>query len=213
MSDNINLEKVERMARISFENGLRLHYDSILLFNNESFPSAYFISVLALEEIGKSFLSEDFWWHSKIEGRMPPSIEEKFFESMYFHRSKQNNFAYIFDGPIPTKKFTKQLYNGKLEIFKQNSMYVGLRKKDKKVDLKSHIINPLKLKKSKALNQITCVNDSLLEFTFGVIKKVYCVETESFNKILNEKLFANLKKKWPIVGHKTKVKLGKLEKI
>jgi len=213
MGNGINLKRIERMVKLSFENGLRLHYDSILLFNNESFPSAYFLSILALEEIGKSFLLEDFWWHSVTEGRMPSNTEKKFLELIYFHRSKQNNFAYIFDGPISTKKFTRQLYDGKLEIFKQNSMYVGLEKKNKKIDLKSHIINPLKLKKSKALNQITYINDSLLEFTLGVIKGVYCVETESFNKILNEKLFANLKKKWHIVGHKTKVKLGKLEKI
>lgn len=59
-TDLVNLRKVEKMAYLALENGLRLHQDSILLFNNKRYPSAYFLSILALEEIGKFFLIEDF---------------------------------------------------------------------------------------------------------------------------------------------------------
>ena len=54
------------MARLSFENALRLHRDSILLYNNKSFISAYLLSVLAQEEIGKAFLLEEHIFQTSI---------------------------------------------------------------------------------------------------------------------------------------------------
>lgn len=69
-NNGINLRKIDKMAGLSFENGLRLHFDSIVLFNSKSSPSAFFLSVLAIEEIGKSFLLTDFLFHSRIDGRM-----------------------------------------------------------------------------------------------------------------------------------------------
>jgi AbiV family abortive infection protein len=89
----INLNKVDKMAGLSFENGLRLHFDSIILFKNQSYPSAHFLSVLAIEEIGKAFLLEDFLWHSLIDGRMEQEWEARFLEGVFSHRFKQSSFA------------------------------------------------------------------------------------------------------------------------
>lgn len=122
--DGINLKKVNKMAGLSFENGLRLHFDSILLFQNKSYPSAYYLSILAIEEIGKAFLIMDFLYHSYVNGRMEKEWEEKFLELMYFHTVKQSNFAYSFDAPIPTNRFFNSLYKGELEILKQNQVYM-----------------------------------------------------------------------------------------
>ena len=124
--EEISLNKLDKMAGLSFENGLRLHFDSILLFESKSYPSAYFLSVLAMEEIGKAFLIEDFLWHSLCGGRMESEREEKFLELIYFHTAKQSSFAQNFDSPIATNRFFKSLYKGELEILKQNSVYVGL---------------------------------------------------------------------------------------
>jgi len=112
--DGISLNKVDKMAGLSFENGLRLHFDSILLFENKSYPSAYFLSVLAIEEIGKVFLITDFLWHSLVDGRMEKEGEGKFLEGIYFHTVKQSSFAYNFDSPIATNRFFKALYKGEL---------------------------------------------------------------------------------------------------
>jgi AbiV family abortive infection protein len=124
--EEISLNKLDKMAGLSFENGLRLHFDSILLFENKSYPSAYFLSVLAIEEIGKAFLIEDFLWLSLCDGRMEKEWEEKLLERIYFHTAKQSSFAQNFDSPIATNRFFKSLYKGELEILKQNSVYVGL---------------------------------------------------------------------------------------
>jgi len=211
--DRINLNKVDKMAGLSFENGLRLHFDSILLFKNKSYPSAYFLSVLAIEEIGKGFLIEDFLWHSLCDGRMEKEWEEKFLERIYFHTAKQSSFARTFDSPIATSRFFKLLYKGELEIFKQNSVYVGLARNKRKVNLKSRINNPLKIDQTKAQKQITNVNDCLLEFTLGVIEQVYSVDSSCVENLLNKRLLSKLKGKWSLVGGKTKTRLKKLEKI
>lgn len=211
--DGINLNKVDKMAGLSFENGLRLHFDSILLFENKSYPSAYFLSVLAIEEIGKAFLIEDFLWHSLYDGRMEKEWEEKFLERIYFHTAKQSSFARTFDSPIATSRFFKLLYKGELEIFKQNSVYVGLARNKRKVNLKSRINNPLKIDQTKAQKQITNVNDCLLEFTLGVIEQVYSVDSSCIENLLNKRLLSKLKGKWSLVGSKTKTRLKKLEKI
>jgi AbiV family abortive infection protein len=211
--DGINLNKVDKMAGLSFENGLRLHFDSILLFENKSFPSAYFLSVLAIEEIGKAFLVEDFLWHSLCDGRMEKEWEEKFLECIYCHTAKQSSFAHTFDSPIATGRFFKLLYKGELEILKQNSVYVGLARNKKKVNLKSRINNPLKIDQTKAQKQITNVNDCLLEFTSGVIEQVYSVDSSCIENLLNKRLLSKLKGKWSLVGSKTKTRLKKLEKI
>lgn len=211
--DGISLNKVDKMAGLSFENGLRLHFDSILLFENKSYPSAYFLSVLAIEEIGKAFLIEDFLWHSLCDGRMEKEWEEKFLERIYFHTAKQSSFARTFDSPIGTSRFFKLLYKGELEIFKQNSVYVGLARNKRKVNLKSRINNPLKIDQTKAQKQITNVNDCLLEFTLGVIEQVYSVDSSCVENLLNKRLLSKLKGKWSLVGGKTKTRLKKLEKI
>jgi AbiV family abortive infection protein len=210
--DVISLNKVDKMAGLSFENGLRLHFDSILLFENKSYPSAYFLSVLAIEEIAKAFLITDFLWHSRVDGRMEKEWEEKFLEHIYFHTAKQGSFARTFF-PISTNRFFESLYKGELEILKQNSVYVGLARNKKKINLKSRINNPLKIDQSKAQKQITNVNDCLLEFTLGVMKQVYSVDSSCIENLLNKHLLSELKGKWSLVGSKTKTRLKKLEKI
>ena len=209
----VNLKKIEKMACLALKNGLRLHNDSILLFKNRCYPSAYFLSILALEEIGKFFLLEDFWWHSKIDRRMDKKTEEEFIELIYMHRSKQNSFAYNTDGPFPISIFAKSLFNGDMEIKKQNAVYVGLPRNKRKINTKGKINNPIDISKSKSSNQITNVNDKLILFTLGVAKQVYCVETECTEKILNKNLYKQLRKRWSIVKTTTKRKLQELEQI
>ena len=212
-SNLINLKKIEKMAYLALKNGLRLHNDSILLFKNKCYPSAYFLSILALEEIGKFFLLEDFWWHSKIDGRMDKKTEEEFIKLIYMHRPKQSSFANNTDGLFPMSIFSKSLFNGDIEIKKQNAVYVGLPRNKRKINIKGKINSPINISKSKSSNQITNVNDKLILFILGVVKTVYCVETECAEKILNKNLYKQLRKKWLITKTITKRKLQKLEQV
>ena len=208
----IDLNKVDKMAGLSFENGLRLHFDSILLFKNQSYPSAYFLSVLAIEEIGKAFLLGDFLWHSLCDGRMEQEWEQRILERVFSHRFKQSSFARVFD-LIAKSGFVKSLYHGELETVKQNSVYVGLARDKRKINLKGRINNPLKIGRMKAQKQITNVNDCLLEFTLGVMKQVYGVDSPCVEDLLHKRLLSQLKDQWPLIGRKTKIRLKKLEEI
>jgi AbiV family abortive infection protein len=208
----INLNKVDKMAGLSFENGLRLHFDSIILFKNQSYPSAHFLSVLAIEEIGKAFLLEDFLWHSLIDGRMEQEWEARFLEGVFSHRFKQSSFARVFE-LIARSGFFRSLYNGELETLKQNSVYVGLARDKRKINPKGRINNPLKINQVKAQKQITNVNDCLIEFTLGVIKQVYGVDSPCVEDLLNKRLLSQLKGQWPLIGSKTKIRVKKLEEI
>lgn len=46
--------KFKKLAEESLRNALRLHYDAMLLFSHASYPSAYHLSVLSLEELSKA---------------------------------------------------------------------------------------------------------------------------------------------------------------
>ncbi|WP_199913380.1 AbiV family abortive infection protein [Flagellimonas amoyensis] len=54
MSKSRRQAKFEKFSTEALKNSLRLHFDSILLYKNDSFASAFHLSVLALEEIAKS---------------------------------------------------------------------------------------------------------------------------------------------------------------
>ncbi|OGC77679.1 MAG: hypothetical protein A2Z27_00950 [candidate division Zixibacteria bacterium RBG_16_50_21] len=209
----VNLRKIERMAYLSLKNGLRLHADSILLYNNKRYPTAYFLSILALEEIGKFFLIEDFWWHSKVDGRMEAKWEHKFIELIYSHRPKQSVFASNLYGPLPKATFARQLLSGSVEKAKQNSVYVGLPRFKRVISFKGKIINPIKIKRSKAKRQITSVNDKILEFILSVAKDVWMVETELTRQMINVTLYNKIRKKWAPVSPKTSRRLIRLNKL
>lgn len=168
----VDLKKIERLASLAFRNALRLHFDSIILFNNKSYPSAFFLSVLALEELGKVFILDDFLWHSRVDGRFNDiqdeelrkefgnDLEAAFLKKILQHHHKQREFAYTTDGPLPSTKFFKQLWTGDFEIVKQNAVYAGLARKKGGIDLKSRIRNPLKIGHPKAQKQITLLSDT-----------------------------------------------------
>ena len=81
-TNHVNLRKIDRMGVFAFENAIRLHEDSVCLFANDRLPSAFALSVLSLEELGKYFMLEDFVWHSRMD-RMKPKEEEGFIGAIY----------------------------------------------------------------------------------------------------------------------------------
>lgn len=210
-SRSVNLTKIEKMAYLALKNGLRLHKDSIILFNKKRYPSAYFFSILAVEEVGKFFLLEDFWWHSIIEGRMEGEWEERFLGLIYSHREKQWNFTYNFDGPLSNANFAKSIVSGRLEKVKQNAIYVGLPKQAGKVKLRGRINNPSNITRKRAEKQITDVNDRIIKFILGVSKDIYSVETVQAQKMLNRNLYKRLRKEWPMINKSTMDKLKEID--
>lgn len=208
----INLNKIEKIAGLSFQNSIRLHFDSIILFKNESYPSAFFLSILSLEEFGKVFLLADFLYHSRVDGRMEKEWEEKYIQRIFSHRDKQISFTYHSQFNVPNS-FINKVYNGNIEIKKQDSVYVGLKKNKRKIDLKSKISHPFNINKNKAKNQITIVNDCLLEIILGKIKGQYIIDSDVVEDLMDKSLYSSIRSKWENTTPKIKRRLEQLEQL
>jgi AbiV family abortive infection protein len=225
--DAVNLKKIDKMALLSFQNAARLHLDSILLFTNNSYASAYYLSMTSLEELGKIFLLTDFLWHSRVDGRYNSykdpemrkifgnNIEEGYFKRIIFnHLQKQFHFVRTFDSDYkPRNKYFKQMLNGILQQKKQNSLYVGFRLNKNKIDMKGRINNPHKIAKNTVDYQISLVHRSLLELIICVSKEIWTTDSEYLDEYLNEEIYYELKTKWHISDKKFITRLNYIEKI
>jgi len=208
----IDLEKLSKMAGLVFQNSIRLHSDSIILFNNKSYSSAYFLSVLALEEFGKIFWIDDLLWHLTIGSKWSEEDEQKWLEAIFFHIYKQKTFAHHLGNNLP-KKYIESISSGKLDIEKQNAIYVGLPRSKRSVDIGGKIINPLKLSCQKSEKQITIVNDSILEYVLGNIKGIYSFQSQALNGLMTRKLYRELRAKWKRISPKIQKRIANLEEI
>lgn len=208
----INLDRVDRMAGLVFQNCIRLHLDSIALFNNKSYPSGYYLSVSALEEYGKIFYMDDLLWHSSVEGKWEKEQDERWLESIFFHTYKQRTFAHHLERNLP-KKYIEIINSGKLDIDKQNAIHVGLPKGKRRVDINGKIINPLKINIQKAEKQITVVNDCILENMLGTIKGIYSFQSRELSSLITRKLHKKLREKWGLSNPKVQRQINRLEQL
>jgi AbiV family abortive infection protein len=186
------------MALASYQNAIRLHEDAIILFKKKRYPSAYNLSVHSLEEIGKYYWLDDFIWHSRIEGRMKAEDEEAFIQAIYSHRAKQGMFSYANNPPDNALEIANLISTGQIEKHKQESMYVGLPKIKKGINLFGKISIPIKkITENRVSKQITFINDYIICHIAGLKKGAYCVDIEEVEHILTYTLMNRLLKIWP----------------
>jgi AbiV family abortive infection protein len=138
------IRKLTRMCILCYKNSIRLHNDSILLFKNGSYPTAYAISIIALEEMGKYMAVS----HGLFYGWFETGQEDKFINEVlnatYDHRSKQRSFlnyvwfdsftkdiALLAEKDIDYKKILEQIigdFERKLEDDKWGRYFPNQRK-------------------------------------------------------------------------------------
>ncbi len=193
MREKLSVYKFKKIATESFKNGLRLHFDSILLFKNKSFPSAFQLSVLALEELSKSEWVEHYYYSSITNEVFPDKeFEQKWLDALYIHKRKQKAFFRWGVSLDYCEKFMEFVNSGQLDIKKQKATYVGLDRNRRKVDVNSRISLPSQIKEDEVKQMISLVNDFLIdccdmksfhEFRFDIKEK-----DEVLNDSLCEKL-------------------------
>jgi len=184
----VNVRKIEKMEYLTFRNALRLHLDSIKLFQIGSYPSSFFLSVLALEEFGKACLLGDFVFYWGRDVRMQP---------------KDDRNAAL-DLPKP---FALAISNGRLDRLKQESVYVGFERRGK---IKGRLRTPLSVTRKKATRQITIVNDYLRVLSLGVSRQVYVWDNPMVERHLNKGLFNRLSALWKVESGSAKRLIKKL---
>lgn len=201
----VNLKKIAKISELSFVNSLRLHLDSIKLFNNGSYPSALFLSVLAQEEVGKFYLLDDFVWHSTVNGRYDAKIEKEIISQILNHSIKQKFFVMqgglFVDYHSFPKKFIKEVMSNNLEIDKQNSVYVGLSKGKGGLILGGKIKNPMSITKERSSKQITIISDYFIDYLVGIRAGNYTCDNENLERIIkSKKLLTKLELAWSLRG-------------
>lgn len=214
------LSKINKLGIEAFKNAIRLHIDSIKLFKEGSLPSAYALSILAQEEIGKSFLMAEVIFQDVDGLGMDKEEANITLKSMLSHKTKQGWFSRQADDIFKYhgKKYPKivqDISNGKLDEEKQNSIYVGVTKTHNKVNLLSGkvIIPSHRVKSQKVSWHITRVNDFIIEFSEGIWRDIAMIELEGIERVLTLDMAMKLEKLWPAKSKESTVKLRKYRKF
>jgi len=193
MKEQLSKYKFKKFATEALLNGLRLHFDSVLLFKNNSFPTALQISIIAIEEIAKAKWVEHYYDSSITNDGFPSKkFEQKWLKLLYYHPKKQYEFLAreLFEF---SPKFVEFVKTGQLELQKQKATYVGLEKKKGNVDINSRISIPNKVKKSDAKKIISLLNDVLIEICEIKILHESYFGIEEMDNIINNELLEKLK--------------------
>ena len=145
MSKRRRRKKFEKFSTEAMKNAIRIHMDSILLFDNESYPSSHHLSVLALEEIAKSDWIDHYVETTTTNHGLPEpdgKDEQEWIKLLYIHRRK--HFAFINQQfHFLSRDFYDFADSAKLELKKQKAIYVGLERSKKGIDTKSKISKPI----------------------------------------------------------------------
>ncbi|MFH2133646.1 MAG: AbiV family abortive infection protein [Pseudomonadota bacterium] len=194
--DGISKYKLVRIATESLRNSLRLHFDAVLLFNNGSYPSAFQLSVLSLEEFAKAKWVEHYVWSSETnEGYPQHELEQSWLKLLYQHPEKQMAFIgrEIFSY---SPKFADFIKKRGLEEKKQNSVYVGLSRSKGMIDTTSRISIPTRIKKKDALQMISLVGFEFLEICQRIELEESYFSIAQMDAIFDYGIYQNLLK-WP----------------
>ena len=201
-SEGISKYKLNKMAIESLRNAIRLHFDSILLYCNKSYPSSFHLSVIAMEELSKAKWIEHYVDSSETNEGYPDVIfEQEWLRLLYFHQKKQWAFIArdMFDY---SPKFRSFIENGELDKKKQDALYVGLGRKKGSIDVKSRISTPWKIKQTDAKQCISLVNSELRniyikidenECYFNIAKMDDILDLSIYHKLLDWPFKSRLK--------------------
>ena len=209
MKEGVSQYKLIKIAVESLKNSLRLHFDSILLFNNSSFPSAFQLSVLSLEEFAKAQWVEHYVWTALMNDGYPEEkFEQEWLQLLYRHPSKQMSFFswQIFEY---SPKFAEFVKNKELEVKKQNATYVGLSRTKGKVDATSRVSTPARIKEKDASQLISLLNNEFLEIYKMIEFQETYFDIPAMDDLINHDIHVKLKT-WP---YKTGLKSRRWSKV
>lgn len=196
-NSGITKYKLNKLATESLRNVLRLHFDSVLLYKNESYPSAFQLSVLAIEELSKANWIDHYIFSSEMNCGYPDAdFEHEWLKLLYLHPKKQWNFV-ARDPQFFSPKFIELIQTRKLEEKKQNSIYVGLKRFKGKIDIESRVSTPWKIKQDDAKQVISLVNAELLRYCQRIEDDEFYFEgAREMDEVFDYKIFSRLLS-WP----------------
>lgn len=150
----ISRQKLDALAFQCIQNGVCLHFDSLLLLNKRSFGSAFALSVIASEEFGKGFAIEEMLFQARLVG-LQGYEEEVLRDLLRQHKLKQAWFVSSVFGVLAPKYVLKGLQ--RIQGDKNDALYVGVRRGN------HQIVRPYLVSKSKASKQVRTINRALID--------------------------------------------------
>jgi AbiV family abortive infection protein len=214
------ISKFDELVGEAFINAVRLHLDSMILCKNGSFTSAHQLAIEASQEIGKALvleynLSQSLIKSGKLhEAALERALVETFTSKRTLHQqiqktlrslSKQEEYK---DLAVLLGKVVEQASDEQREKLS----YVGLTKKDRKIDLDGKKVIPRLIgRKDKARRQITINNDFLIVYIGGFVNKVYSVTSDAMAWEMSEESLQILQLEWTQTGRKAKQLLRNYE--
>ena len=189
----VSLEELSNLAVLAFKNGLRLHFDSILLLKKKSYPSSVLLSVLAMEEFGKYFSLSSYLFYTDVNETRDEIFEKQYLEKLYSHPFKQKA---IFgrDGFVSSTEHYNKAQNRIYEDLKQRSLYVGYERERGNFLFDKGINNPFEITSEIANEQINFINKLLIKMVEEHIRGTIEMDEIEVNKILSIRLLGKLKK-------------------
>jgi len=188
----IGLDNLSKMAILSFKNGLRLHFDSFILFENKSFPSSVLLSVLSMEEFGKYFSLSSYVFYSEINESRDEEFEKEYLSRLYKHPFKQS-MIFGRDGFKTSSENFRKASQRYYEDLKQQSVYVGYRRNKGEFLYKEGINNPDSINSTKAKEQLVFLNDLIINFVKEQLDGLIELDEPEVNDLLNLNLFNRLR--------------------
>ncbi len=211
--------KFKKIAEESLRNALRLHEDSIVLYKNTSYPSAFQLSVLSLEEFAKAKWVDHYYYSTITNGGFPKKgesgyeeyveFEQGWLKLLYLHPEKQ--FAFIGREIFEyAPSFVSKIQDKKLEFQKQQAVYVGLERSKGKINNSSRISIPTKkIKLETAKQMVSLMNHEFVEVHDLIVRNDGYWGIWEMNDIINEQDYPILFR-WP---YRTGLKSRKWNKI
>jgi AbiV family abortive infection protein len=195
--------KLNKIATESLRNTVRLHFDSVLLYGNGSYPSAFQLSILALEEFSKANWVDHYIWSSETNDGYPDEeFEQEWLKLLYLHPRKQWNFV-ARETSDYSPQFISLIQSRKLEELKQNAIYVGLSRSKGKIDINSRVSTPHRIKQRDAKKIISIINDELLRICSIIEEDEFYYEGgRGMDEVFDYEIYKKLLK-WP---HKSGIK-------
>jgi AbiV family abortive infection protein len=181
----LSTRKLNALQYACFQNGFRLHFDSVLLAKARSFASAFAISVIASEELGKAFAIAEITYHAGFDKALLHSHGTEFVRSLLSdHKLKQGWFVSSFFDIFRAKGVVRRYQV--IQSAKNNAIYAGVRKGN------HQIVRPFLISASKAKQQIRTVNNALIDSVEGTLNGTYGYEDVADHVFRNRRLLNKL---------------------
>jgi AbiV family abortive infection protein len=160
MRVTLSARKYRQLAVESLRNSLRLLRDAMTLYGGGSYPTAFQLAVLSLEEYAKAKWVDHVYYASISNTGLPKdseaSYEQSWLRLLYSHSKKHAAFGWQ-DYFEFSPSFLRAAEDGNLELKKQQATYVGLPKRGNYVDVNSRISLPNSITRVEAKQMISLI--------------------------------------------------------